>query len=82
VVLQLHGGTAAAALTRLSDRELEVLRRIVAGDRLTEIAEALHLSIKTISTHKRHILDKLQLPSMAALIRYGMEHGLLDDSPP
>ncbi len=76
VVQQLNGATAAPRHVHLSNRELEVLRRIVAGQRLCEIAEALHLSIKTISTHKRRIQDKLQLPSMAALIRYGIEHGL------
>ena len=56
--------------------EMEVLQRIVAGQRPTEIAEALHLSVKTISTHKTRILDKLQLPNTAALIRYGLEHQL------
>lgn len=65
----------------LSNRELEVLKAIVAGKRVTEIAERLHLSVKTISTHKSHIQEKLQLPNTAALVRYGMEHGLqLDDS--
>jgi len=39
----------------------------------------LHLSIKTVSTHKRRIQDKLELPSTAALIRYGLEHGLQDE---
>ncbi len=78
VVQQLNGATAAPRHAHLSNRELEVLRRIVAGQRLCDIADALHLSIKTISTHKRRIQDKLQLPSMAALIRYGMEHHLQD----
>jgi two-component system, NarL family, invasion response regulator UvrY len=36
----------------------------------------LHLSVKTVSTHKRRIQDKLQLPNTAALIRYGLEHRL------
>jgi two-component system, NarL family, invasion response regulator UvrY len=76
VVLQLNGASAAPSHAQLSDRELEVLRRIVAGERLTDIAEALHLSVKTVSTHKSRIQEKLQLPTMAALIRYGMEHGL------
>jgi DNA-binding NarL/FixJ family response regulator len=80
VVMQLHDGVPARPTARLSDRELEVLRRIVAGRRLTEIADELHLSIKTISTHKRRIQDKLQLPSMAALIRWGMDNGLADDA--
>jgi two-component system, NarL family, invasion response regulator UvrY len=78
VVQQLNGATAAPRHAHLSNRELEVLRRIVAGQRLSDIANELHLSIKTISTHKRRIQDKLQLPSMAALIRYGMEHQLQD----
>jgi DNA-binding NarL/FixJ family response regulator len=76
MVCQLSGTLAAPRHARLSNRELEVLQRLVAGQRLTHIAEALHLSIKTVSTHKRRIQDKLQLPSTAALIRYGMEQGL------
>jgi DNA-binding NarL/FixJ family response regulator len=76
VVQQLNGLAQAPRHTELSDRELEVLQRIVAGERLTDIAEALHLSVKTVSTHKTRIQDKLQLPSTAALIRYGFEHGM------
>ena len=44
--------------------------------RPVDIAESLHLSIKTVSTHKRRILEKLQLDSTAALIRFGLEHNL------
>ena len=73
---QLNGAHGAPRHAQLSDRELEVLRRIVAGQRPTDIADALHLSVKTISTHKTRILDKLQLPNTAALIRYGLEHQL------
>jgi len=76
VVQQLSGIARAPRHSELSDRELDVLQRIVAGQRLTDIAEALHLSVKTVSTHKTRIQDKLQLPSTAALIRYGLEHGL------
>jgi DNA-binding NarL/FixJ family response regulator len=83
VVQQLNGGVEVPRHARLSDRELEVLRRVVSGQRLTDIATALHLSVKTISTHKTRIQDKLQLPNTAALIRYGLEHGLQqDDSRP
>lgn len=78
MVQQLSGVAEAPGHTHLSDRELEVLRRIVSGQRLTDIAEDLHLSVKTVSTHKSRIQDKLQLPSMAALIRYGLEHRLGD----
>jgi two-component system, NarL family, invasion response regulator UvrY len=77
VVQQMSGSLAAPRHARLSDRELDVLRRIVAGQRLTDIAQALHLSVKTVSTHKHHVQQKLGLPSMAALIRYGMENGLV-----
>ncbi len=77
VVQQLNGSVDLPRHARLSDRELEVLRRIAAGQRPSEIAEALHLSVKTISTHKTHIMDKLQAPGTAALVRYAMQHGLL-----
>lgn len=74
VVQQLNGVVRVPKHSDLSDRELDVLQRIVAGQRLTDIAEDLHLSIKTVSTHKSRILGKLQLPNMAALIRYGLEN--------
>lgn len=74
VVQQLNGRRTVSHLGVLSNRELEILQRIVAGERLVDIAEALHLSIKTVSTHKTRILEKLQLDSTAALIRFGLEH--------
>ena len=74
VVQQLNGASQSERHQELSNRELEVLQRIVAGQRLTEIAEELHLSVKTVSTHKARIQEKLELTSMAALIRYGIEH--------
>ena len=79
MVLQLHAGRGPEPLGSLSDRELDVLRRLVAGQRPTEIAHALSLSIKTISSHKSRIQDKLQLPTLAALVRFGLEQGLGED---
>ena len=79
VVLQLNGAVGVARHAQLSDRELEVLRRLVAGQRPTEIAQALHLSVKTISTHKSRIQEKLNLPTLADLVRYGLEHDLNAD---
>jgi DNA-binding NarL/FixJ family response regulator len=76
VVLQMNGERSASPHSQLSDRELDVLRRLVSGQRPTDIARELHLSIKTVSTHKSRILERLQLANLAALIRYGMEHGL------
>ena len=81
VVLQLNGGVGVARHAQLSDRELEVLRRLVAGQRPTEIAQALHLSVKTISTHKSRIQEKLALPTLADLVRYGLEHDLDGGTP-
>lgn len=76
VVQQLNGRGPACGLSALSNRELEIMQRIVAGERMVDIAESLHLSIKTVSTHKTRILEKLQLDSTAALIRFGLEHPL------
>lgn len=80
VILQLRGDTLLPRHDKLSDREMEVLRLLVAGERLTDIAEALHLSVKTVSTHKGRILEKLDLPNLAALVRYGLQQGLVDDA--
>lgn len=74
VVQQLNGAVSAPRHAELSNREIEVLQRIVAGQRLKDIAAELHLSVKTVSTHKTRIQEKLQLSSTAALVRYGLEH--------
>lgn len=79
VVMQLNrGGDERPAHEALTDRELEILRRMASGERLTDIGHALHLSVKTVSTHKSRILEKLQLANLAALVRYALEHGLVD----
>jgi len=64
---------------QLTDREFEVFRYIVAGQRISEISRAIHLSVKTVSTHKSRILQKMQLDSTAALIRYGLENRLFPE---
>ena len=64
----------------LSDREFEVFRMIVAGTSITDIGENLHLSVKTVSTHKTRILRKMGMTSTAQLVRYAVEHKLLDGS--
>ena len=61
----------------LTDREFEVLRLLAGGRSPTEIAAQLHLSVKTISTHKSHIQEKLGLGGTADLVRYALEHKLL-----
>jgi two-component system invasion response regulator UvrY len=64
--------------TLLSDREYEIFNRIIRGASLTEIADKLSLSIKTVSTHKSHILAKMNLASNVDLVRYAIDHKLLD----
>jgi DNA-binding NarL/FixJ family response regulator len=61
----------------LSDREFEVLRLLASGLGPTEIGERLHLSVKTVSTHKARILEKLGLGGTAELVRYALENKLL-----
>jgi two-component system invasion response regulator UvrY len=70
--------TDKAAHTLLSDREYGVFSRIVRGESLTLIADELSLSIKTVSTHKSHILAKMNMASHVDLVRYAIDHGLLD----
>jgi DNA-binding NarL/FixJ family response regulator len=73
----LVGSAGKSPHETLSDREFEVLRLLVEGLGPTEIGERLHLSVKTVSTHKARILEKLGLGSTAELVRYAMEHKLL-----
>jgi len=60
----------------LSDREFEVLRMIVAGKATTAIAVQLSLSVKTVSTYRTRMLEKLHLKTTAELIRYAVDNGL------
>jgi DNA-binding NarL/FixJ family response regulator len=64
---------------RLSDRELEVFRRICNGQTITEIADILCVSTKTVSTYKTRILEKMQMPHDIALVHYAMRHKLFDE---
>ena len=75
---QAHGAGGAPPHETLSDREFQVLRLLAAGVSLTEIGERLHLSVKTISTHKSRILEKLALANQTELIRYAIAHGLAE----
>jgi two-component system invasion response regulator UvrY len=62
----------------LSDREHEVMKMIASGTPLTDIGERLHVSVKTISTYRARIMDKMQMKSNAELTRYAMTHKLID----
>ena len=62
----------------LSDKEFEVFKLIAAGKSLTDIAEGMHVSIKTISTHRTRILEKTGFKANADFTRYALQHGLID----
>lgn len=62
----------ASPLERLTDRELEVLQLIGQGKGTRNIADLLHVSVRTIDAHRAHIKDKLQLPDGNALVRYAV----------
>ena len=69
-------GETPALHRLLSDRELEVLRLIGSGKAPTDIAEQLALSIKTVSTYRARVLEKLNLRTTADLIRFTVDHQL------
>jgi len=62
----------------LTPRQDQVLRRLVAGQALKEIAYELGLSVQTVSTHRRRLLHKLRLHTTADLVRYAIRHGLAE----
>lgn len=62
----------------LSDREFQVLQMIASGKTASEIADELSLSVKTISTYRARILEKLQLKTNAQLIHYAVQQGLVE----
>jgi DNA-binding NarL/FixJ family response regulator len=64
--------------TLLTDREFEVFRHIVRGEALTAIADELSLSVKTVSTHKTHILAKMNMSTQVDLVRYAIDQNLID----
>jgi two-component system, NarL family, response regulator NreC len=65
----------------LSDRERQVLRLIALGYTNQEIAGQLYLSVRTIEAHRRHLLDKLRLTTRADLVRYALEHRIVEIGP-
>lgn len=67
-------------LSLLSQRELEVLQLIALGHSNKEIAAMLQLSVKTVETYKARLMEKLDLRSRAALVRFALQHGLLDEA--
>jgi DNA-binding NarL/FixJ family response regulator len=62
----------------LSDREYQVLRMIASGLTVSQISSRLSLSVKTISTYRARVLEKMGMKTTAELMHYGIQHGLVD----
>ncbi|MDP6419375.1 MAG: LuxR C-terminal-related transcriptional regulator, partial [Candidatus Krumholzibacteria bacterium] len=78
ILMAVTGNSSRPSHEKLSDREFTVMKMLASGKRVSEIASDLMLSVKTISTYRRRILDKTKLDSNAALTRYALENQLLD----
>lgn len=72
----LGNGAGRPAHEALSDREFQVLVGLASGKTVSEVAEELHLSVKTVSTYRRRLLDKMGMSTNAELTRYALERGL------
>ena len=78
LALDLKHGGGQCAHEILSSREFEVLRMIASGKTATQIAEDLHLSVNTVSTHRARILAKMHMTTTAELMRYALSNHLVD----
>jgi two-component system, NarL family, response regulator NreC len=70
---------AAGPPDDLTEREVEILRLIALGHTNVEIGEQLYLSVRTVESHRAHIQQKLRRSSRAELVRYALDHDLLED---
>ena len=72
-------GATHAPHEALSDREFQIFRLIAEGKTISDIGTQLNLSVKTVSTHKANILQKMNMAGTAELIRYALTHRLVDE---
>jgi two-component system response regulator NreC len=79
-VFQRNGesSTPSDPFATLSDREIGVLRLLAEGHSVKEVASGLHLSVKTVDSHKYNIMRKLRIHNRAGLIRYAIRAGLIE----
>jgi len=73
----LSGDTQKALHTELSEREFQVFCKLAAGQAVSEIANELFLSVKTVSTYRSRILEKMGMKTNANLTYYAIKHGLI-----
>jgi len=75
---RVEAGEESTTYTQLTSREREILKLLAEGYTSPEIAEMLHLSVKTVSAHRQHIMEKLDLHRPAELIKYAIRKGLVE----
>jgi two-component system, NarL family, invasion response regulator UvrY len=73
----LAGETSGQPHERLSDREFEILKMLASGKTVSQVAQELGLSVKTVSTHRTRILTKMNMKTNAELTSYAVRHGLV-----
>lgn len=78
LIFDLEVDTAKPLQDTLSDREYQVMRRLASGKTVGEIADDLSLSVKTISTYRARILEKMRMKTTSQLIHYAIQNGLVD----
>jgi len=78
IAFSFDGDASRPPHEQLSDREFEVLRLLASGLKPTEIADKLCLSVKTVSTYRTRILEKMNMKSNADMTKYAMKAGLMD----
>ena len=74
---ELGGGGSAAPHEKLSDRELQVFLRLARGESVSDIADVLNLSVKTVSTYRTRVMEKMKLESNSDLTYYALKNGLI-----
>jgi DNA-binding NarL/FixJ family response regulator len=80
IVLDSAPGAETAPHTLLSNREFQVLQMIAGGKSVTEIAQQLSISVKTVSTHKTRLMEKMGLSNQVELIRYAIENNIINSN--
>ena len=78
LLAQLDSDPNEAPHAQLSDREFQVMRLIASGLPVSKVAEELSLSVKTISTYRTRLLQKMGMANNAEITRYALEQGLVD----
>jgi len=76
-LLDAKGGSEPSVFTKLTSREREVLQLIAEGKSSKEIASALHISVRTVDVHRKNLMDKLEIDSVADLTRYAIREGMV-----